>query len=197
MCNHFRWFSPTNSSFHLPPRYGKLDRAPASYGNSASVYHSVRCKDPAASFDAFDGKRLIFLLRDYLDGVAPPVPSLDLEIETGQGVRVTGILNRFDARTEIESWVFPMSGESIGQLYEFAGVRLFARNVRGYLGNSDINHGMDTTIEKEPQFFWYYNNGITIICDHAEQINSRGRGIRHSLPAIQSCRSTRPAHPAP
>ena len=70
------------------------------------AYHSVRCKDSAASFDAFDGKRLIFLLRDYLDGVAPPVPSLDLEIESGQGVRVTGILNRFDAKTEIESW-FP------------------------------------------------------------------------------------------
>jgi hypothetical protein len=141
------------------------------------AYHTVRCQDSSASFDAFDGKRLIFLLRDYLDGVAPPVPSLDLEIETGQGVRVTGILNRFDAKTEIESWVFPMSGESVGQLYEFAGVRLFARNVRGYLGNSDINHGMDTTIEKEPQFFWYYNNGITIVCDRAEQITSRGRGI--------------------
>jgi hypothetical protein len=141
------------------------------------AYHSVRIKDQSASFDAFDGSRLIFLLRDYLDGVAPPVPSLDLEIEAGQGVRVTGTLNRFDSKTEIESWVFPMSGASVGQLYEFAGVRLFARNVRGYLGNSDINHGMDTTIEKEPQFFWYYNNGITIICDRAEQIASRGTAI--------------------
>jgi hypothetical protein len=141
------------------------------------AYHLVRCQDSTASFDAFDGKRLIFLLRDYLDGVAPPVPSLDLEIETGHGVRVAGILNRFDAKTEIESWVFPMSGDAVGQLYEFAGVRLFARNVRGYLGNSDINAGMDATIEKEPQFFWYYNNGITIICDHAEQISSHGRAI--------------------
>jgi len=141
------------------------------------AFHLVRCKDSSAYFDAFDGKRLIFLLRDYLDGVAPPVPSLDLEIEAGQGVTTSGFLNRFDSKTEIESWIFPMSGESVGQLYEFAGVRLFARNVRGYLGNSDINHGMDNTIDREPQFFWYYNNGITIICDHAEQIISGGRGI--------------------
>ena len=141
------------------------------------AFHLVRCKDSSAYFDAFDGKRLIFLLRDYLDGVAPPVPSLDLEIEAGQGVTTSGFLNRFDSKTEIESWIFPMSGESVGQLYEFAGVRLFARNVRGYLGNSDINHGMDNTIDREPQFFWYYNNGITIICDHAEQITSGGRGI--------------------
>ena len=141
------------------------------------AYHMVRCADTAASLDVFDGKRVMFLLRDYLDGVAPPVPSLDLEMESGQGVRVTGILNRYDSRTSIESWVFPMSGQAVGELYEFAGVRLFARNVRGYLGSTEINRGMDTTIEQEPEFFWYYNNGITIVCDQAERVSSGGRDI--------------------
>ena len=68
-----------------------------------------------------------------------------------------------------------MSGQAVGELYKFAGVRLFARNVRGYLGSTEINRGMDNTISDEPEFFWYYNNGITIICDHAERVSSGGK----------------------
>jgi hypothetical protein len=44
----------------------------------------------------------MLLLADYIDGVAPPVPSLDLEIETG-------IFHRYDSKTDIEAWVFSMN----------------------------------------------------------------------------------------
>src|SRR5262249_3477709 len=77
----------------------------------------------------------------------------------------------------IESWVFPMAGSSVAEIFEAADVRIFARNVRGFLGNTDINKGMETTLEKEPEYFWYYNNGITIVCDHAEAVKSRGRTV--------------------
>ncbi|MCH7811718.1 MAG: hypothetical protein IH958_03720, partial [Chloroflexi bacterium] len=42
---------------------------------------TVRRADDHAAFELFDGKRVLLLLHDYLDGVAPPVPSLDLDIE--------------------------------------------------------------------------------------------------------------------
>lgn len=137
----------------------------------------ARSSDISASFELLDGKRILLLLADYLDGVAPPVPSLDLEIESGGGVRTGGVFNRYDGKTDIESWVFAMTDVAIGALFARAGTRLFARNVRGFLGSTEINRGMEATLEKEPEFFWYYNNGITIVCDDARQESSRGRNI--------------------
>jgi hypothetical protein len=137
----------------------------------------ARSSDAAASFQVFDGKRILLLLADYFDGVAPPVPSLDLEIESGAGVRTAGVFNRYDSKTDIESWVFSMTDVAVAGLFERAGTRLFARNVRGFLGSTEINRGMETTLAKEPEYFWYYNNGVTIVCDDAKHESSRGRNV--------------------
>jgi hypothetical protein len=122
------------------------------------------------SLSVVTGRQVLLLLADYLDGVAPPVPSLDLEIDGN-------ILQRYDKHTDIESWIFSMSDHSVAEMHERAGTRLFARNVRGFLGNTEINQNMEATLLREPEFFWYYNNGITIVCDHAERIGSHGRDV--------------------
>jgi hypothetical protein len=62
-------------------------------------------------------------------------------------------------------------------MYENAGIRLFARNVRGFLGDTQINRNMKETLHKEPEFFWYYNNGVTIVCDSAEQVSHSGSKV--------------------
>jgi len=36
---------------------------------------------------------------------------------------------------------------------------------------------MVETLKREPEFFWYYNNGITIVCDEAEQRSRSGKDI--------------------
>jgi hypothetical protein len=38
-----------------------------------------------------------------------------------------------------------------------------------------VNEGMTATLESEPERFFYYNNGVTIVCDEAEQRRSEGR----------------------
>ena len=77
-----------------------------------------------------------------------------------------------------------MRGSDIGQLFEKMGIRLFARNIRGYLGTgTEVNRQMKGTIENEPEFFWYYNNGITIVCDNARQIKD---GQTNKLRVINS-----------
>ena len=130
------------------------------------------------ALELFTGARILALLRDYLDGAAPPIPSLDLEMETTVGVRVTNILQRYDLTNKLESWVFPMNGNSLGSLLEAAGTRIFARNIRGFLGrNSKVNSSMAQTLTSEPDHFFYYNNGITIICDHAERVSHKGRDL--------------------
>jgi hypothetical protein len=70
-----------------------------------------------------------------------------------------------------------MTGGAVASLFGAAGTRLFARNVRGFLGSTEINKGMEATLADEPEYFWYYNNGITIVCDDAKQESARGRNM--------------------
>lgn len=155
--------------------YVTMGRCSASLQDEAS--RIVRAANAKVQFQLFDGKRIMLLLADYFDGVAPPVPSLDLEIESGGGVRTAGVFNRYDSKTEIESWVFSMTDVAVAELFGRAGTRLFARNVRGFLGSTEINRGMEATLDKEPEYFWYYNNGITVICDDAKRETGGGRDV--------------------
>ncbi|MEU0433278.1 AIPR family protein [Streptomyces sp. NPDC006290] len=43
--------------------------------------------------------------------------------------------------------------------------RLFDLNIRNPLGLTPINSEMVSTLSEEPANFWYFNNGITILCD--------------------------------
>jgi hypothetical protein len=139
--------------------------------------HLVRRAEGDVALDLVDGRQVLHLLSDYLDGVAPPIPELELEMEGGDGIEMRSVFNRFDRNTKIDSWVFSMKGSGIAKLYAAAGSRLFARNVRGFLGKTEINDSMEETIRRTPEYFWYYNNGLTIICDSAESVTRGGRSV--------------------
>lgn len=47
--------------------------------------------------------------------------------------------------------------------------RLFSKNIRGVLGETDVNKEINLTLENNPELFWFYNNGITIIADSIEK----------------------------
>jgi len=47
--------------------------------------------------------------------------------------------------------------------------RLFAKNIRGVLGDSSVNLEIAETLKKDPAEFWFLNNGVTMICDTAEK----------------------------
>ncbi len=151
--------------------------------DAESIVRRARCR---SALEVIDGRRVPIIFDDYLKGVAPPVPVLDLEMEQAPNVRVNAIADRYDEANDIESWVFSMRGDAIGSLFESADIRLFARNVRGFLGpHNPVNEGMLQTLEQEPDLFFYFNNGITIVCDRAEKIAARGRDLlRVSNPQI-------------
>lgn len=138
----------------------------------------VRNSDSDAHIDFIGGKLVMFILREYLDGVAPPIPHVNLEMEKGQGIDVNGIYQRYDSRSSIESWVFSMKGDAIADLFDHGGIRLFARNIRGFLGeNTPVNRGMEATLTSEADKFFYYNNGITIICNDAKKESYKGKDV--------------------
>jgi hypothetical protein len=120
----------------------------------AEAQRIVRQASASASIDIIDGKRVLRLLSDYLDGVAPPVPLLELEMESGRGITLDGILQRFDGDTGIESWVFRSMSNISRTCTSNAVFVLFARNVRGFLGETAINKNMEKTLQQAPEFFW-------------------------------------------
>jgi len=57
-----------------------------------------------------------------------------------------------------------ISAYDLAQLWKNHRKKLFIENIRNFIGLSDINTGMLNTIEKEPENFVYFNNGVTILC---------------------------------
>ncbi len=56
-----------------------------------------------------------------------------------------------------------VDGAEIASWVKKYGNKLFDRNVRFTLHNTDVNEGLVRTLEQQPGNFWYYNNGITAI----------------------------------
>ena len=134
-------------------------------------------RDVKASFHYLSGEDIIRILQDFIDGVAPPIPEIELELERDKNIQLPGAFQRYDNKNKIESWVVTMSGDKVAGLYKKSGVRIFARNIRGFLGVSGkgINAKMKETLINDPDKFYYYNNGVTIVCDEAKKISESGR----------------------
>lgn len=47
--------------------------------------------------------------------------------------------------------------------------RLFAENLRFGIEKSEVNDGIRQTAGEEPAHFWYFNNGVTAICDEIDK----------------------------
>ena len=121
------------------------------------------------TFAPVHGKEIQKIIVDYVSDAAPGVPSVELNIEGD-------ILGRHDDQNNIDSYVFTMNGKHIGDLVRRFRRRLFARNIRGFLGRaSDVNRSIEETLKDEPENFWYFNNGVTIICDEAKESGTAGR----------------------
>lgn len=57
-----------------------------------------------------------------------------------------------------------ISAAAIGEWYKEYGNSLFAKNIRFYKGSTEVNNGMKRTLLQEPENFFYYNNGIKVLC---------------------------------
>lgn len=107
---------------------------------------------------------VMHLFKEYLMDQTPHIPPLKLRISP---VQHKGSINRYDHKTKIESWVFSALGYDIAEMYNKVGRRIFAKNIRGWQGPTEVNKSILETVNKEPHNFWYYNNGVTIVCDDA------------------------------
>ncbi|MFI1996062.1 AIPR family protein [Actinoplanes sp. NPDC020271] len=62
-----------------------------------------------------------------------------------------------------------VEAEQVAQWVEH-GSSLFHLNIRNPLGRTPINNEIIGTLINEPANFWYFNNGVTILCESAESV---------------------------
>lgn len=85
----------------------------------------------------------------------------------------------------IESYQGLVLAEQVAEWVEH-GADLFNLNIRNPLGRTAINNELVETLANEPANFWYFNNGVTILCESAEKVEQsmrspQARPLRLSL----------------
>lgn len=90
-----------------------------------------------------------------------PMPPFSGRPNTDSGDALSG-----KKRDPLCSIVLTAPLRQLVELYNLTGDPLFRRNVRLGIGEEmDVHRAMYDTLEKEPEHFWYMNNGITLLVD--------------------------------
>lgn len=89
------------------------------------------------------------------------------------------------------SVVLTVNGDWLRTIYYKYQEDLFSANYRGFLGltKKTINTGIKNTAEKNPENFWAYNNGITILTNKLE-IKKDGFLNLHGISIINGAQTT-------
>ncbi|WP_199431191.1 AIPR family protein [Qaidamihabitans albus] len=58
----------------------------------------------------------------------------------------------------------------VANWYADSGDRLFDQNIRRSLGLTEVNNQLRSTLQETPSHFWYFNNGITVLCESLQKL---------------------------
>lgn len=74
-----------------------------------------------------------------------------------------------------------IEAETLAKIWIENGQNIVNKNLRRFKIKSDINNLIEITLSNDPKYFWYFNNGITVICNHigksAVHGNDRTAGV--------------------
>ncbi|WP_405394697.1 AIPR family protein [Microbispora hainanensis] len=103
------------------------------------------------------------------DGLAEP--AIHLSAHMNEWIRISEPYDAYQGR---------VSAIEIAQWHAANGDRLFSKNIRQSLGLTAVNHELVSTLVNNPHDFWYFNNGITVLCD---RVDRKAWSLGHKGPA--------------
>ena len=68
------------------------------------------------------------------------------------------------AEAPFRAYYGTLPASAVGEWYYQYVNRLFAKNIRYYKGSTEVNQGMKDVLKSAPDKFFYYNNGIKLLC---------------------------------
>jgi hypothetical protein len=91
---------------------------------------------------------------------------------------------------EHENITFAVRGTRLKEIAIAHKDSLFNWNIRRFLGKKgEVNSGLTETLEKEPENFFYYNNGISALCDRFD-LNQKNRELKvHKLQIVNGAQT--------
>jgi hypothetical protein len=114
---------------------------------------------PSVEISFFDFDWLYkFYTKDYLVRTARPPENISFTVLT----------NLLKKESPIKSYAFIAKADELARIYNDYKERIFQSNIRYSLGmrEKSINKQIyETTHSDKSDKFWYFNNGITIVCD--------------------------------
>lgn len=125
--------------------------------------------------------RIKNLFLDWEEDAVPRIPEVNIKVAEKE------IFSKESANTP-KSFVVTLPSGSLVDLYVKYREKLFTRNVREFLEETKgekgrANRAMKKTLKDEPDMFWFFNNGITIVCEKANYDFDEGY-IRVTNPQI-------------
>lgn len=84
----------------------------------------------------------------------------------GEPIRIEAMLyNWGQAATPYQAYYGQVSASDLAEWYRLHYPQIFAPNIRNFLGSTEVNSGIIDTATIDPDLFWYFNNGITVLCN--------------------------------
>lgn len=134
---------------------------------SPDIYHLIAKKAADFQQDEINVERRLLLLKDFIRRLEADVART--------GVTVSGgLLRRRKVDEQHESLQGTISAAELGKWHGEHGRHLFDDNVRVEM-NSEVNREIIRCLLEEPENFWYFNNGVTALCERWERapVNDR------------------------
>lgn len=101
-------------------------------------------------YEAWNSRRIMQIVRE---DNAPP--SIEIAAPFDQWMHLAEPFEAYQGR---------VSASDVSAWYEAYGDLLFEQNIRKSLGLTRVNQALIETLKTNPQDFWYFNNGITVLC---------------------------------
>lgn len=86
------------------------------------------------------------------------------------------IIERFFENRDSNTIVAEVSLKTLAKIVKKHENTIFFSNIRDYKGLNKINKKMVETYTEHPKDFWFYNNGVTIVCKEYTKINMLADG---------------------
>lgn len=107
-----------------------------------------------------------------------PRDELVVNFETLTGNALPCVYTPLEEQTGYGYALMTIPGQVLFSLYESYSTRLLEDNVRSFLqATGKVNKGIRETLRKDPKKFMAYNNGLVLVADRAEVVNSENGGV--------------------
>lgn len=101
------------------------------------------------------------------------------------------LLQSYNVEDEINSWVGFATAENILKSVDDVLDVIFDENIRNYEGDNVVNNGIysTSTDEHEAKYFYFYHNGIVLICDECKISTGNHTASLSMAAVVNGCQS--------